>query len=57
MKNTCDMLSAKPSGPESVDASGTGKRYSQEELKGTVIVNGDIMEPVITVEYWESLKS
>jgi len=57
MKNTRDKPQAKRSAPESVDATGTDKRYPQDELEETVIVMGDIMEPVLPEEYWESLKS
>lgn len=57
MNNTRNELPGEPSDLESVDATGTGNRYSQDKLKGTVIVKVDIMEPVFPKEYWDSLKS
>ena len=36
-------------------ASRTHTEYPQLELKGTVIVAGDIVEPAVPVEHWESL--
>ena len=31
-------------------------RYPQDDLKGTVIVRGDLIEPVIPADAWEVLK-
>ncbi len=31
-------------------------QYPQSELKGTVIITGDVVEPVILEEHWKSLK-
>ena len=31
-------------------------RYPQEELEGTVVVVGDILEPAVPEEHWDSLK-
>ena len=36
-------------------ASRTQAEYPQLELKGTVIVAGDIVEPAVPAEHWESL--
>ena len=38
-----------------VPASRTHAEYPQLELKGTVIVTGDIVEPAVPEEHWESL--
>ena len=37
-------------------ATGVSKRYPQDEMEGTVIEEGDIMEPIFPEEYWDSLK-
>ena len=31
-------------------------RYPQEELEGTVVVTGDILEPAVPEGHWDSLK-
>jgi len=31
-------------------------RYPQEELFGTVVVHGDIMEPVLPAEDWDAVR-
>ncbi len=31
-------------------------QHPQTELKGTVVITGDIVEPVLPEEHWESLK-
>ena len=31
-------------------------RYPQTELEGTVIITGDVVEPVFPEEYWDRLK-
>lgn len=33
-----------------------GNRYPQSELEGTVIIDGDVVEPVFPEEHWDSLK-
>ena len=33
-----------------------GNLYPQSELEGTVIIAGDVMEPVFPEEQWDSLK-
>ena len=33
-----------------------GNRYPQTELEGTVVITGDVMEPVLPEEHWDSLK-
>lgn len=33
-----------------------GNRYPQNELEGTVIIDGDVVEPVFPEEQWDSLK-
>lgn len=35
---------------------GEENRYPQTELEGTVAILGDVMEPVIPEEHWDSLK-
>ena len=40
---------------ELVPASRTSAEYAQMDLKGTVVVLGDIVEPAVPEEYWESL--
>lgn len=35
---------------------GDGKRYPQTELQGTVVILGDVMEPIFPEENWDSLK-
>ena len=40
---------------ELLPASRSRAEYPQLELKGTVIVAGDIVEPTVPVEHWESL--
>ena len=40
---------------ELLPASRTHAEYPQLELKGTVIVAGDIVEPAVPEEHWESL--
>ena len=34
---------------------GDGERYPQTELEGTVVIVGDVVEPVLPEEHWESL--
>ena len=34
---------------------GDGEQYAQTELEGTVIIVGDVVEPVLPEENWESL--
>ena len=36
--------------------SSEGDRYPQSELDGTVIIDGDVVEPVFPEEQWDSLK-
>ena len=31
-------------------------QYPQTDLKGTVVITGDIVEPVLPEKHWESLK-
>lgn len=33
-----------------------GTCYPQAELEGTVVITGDVMEPVFPEEHWDSLK-
>ena len=33
-----------------------GSRYPQTELEGTVVITGDVVEPVFPEEHWDSLK-
>lgn len=33
-----------------------GNRYPQSELEGTVLIDGDVVEPVFPEEQWDSLK-
>lgn len=33
-----------------------GERYPQAELEGTVVIVGDVLEPVFPEEHWNSLK-
>ena len=33
-----------------------GNRYPQTELEGTVVITGDVVEPVFPGEHWDSLK-
>lgn len=33
-----------------------GTRYPQTELEGTVVITGDVMEPVFTEGHWNDLK-
>ena len=40
---------------ELVPASRSHAKHAQMELKGTVIVAGDIVEPVVPEEHWDSL--
>lgn len=40
---------------ELVPASWTSAEYAQTELRDTVVVLGDIVEPAVPEEYWESL--
>ena len=40
---------------ELVPASRTQAQYAQQELKGTVVVTGNIVDPVVPEEHWESL--
>ena len=40
---------------ELLPASRSHAEYPQSELKGTVIETGDIVEPVVPEEHWESL--
>lgn len=40
---------------ELLPASRTHAEYAQFELKGTVIVAGDIVEPAVPEQQWESL--
>ncbi len=40
---------------ELLPVSRTHAEYPQLELKGTVIVVGDIVEPAVLEEHWESL--
>ena len=35
---------------------GGGNRYPQAELEGTVVITGDVVEPVSPEEHWDSLK-
>ena len=35
---------------------GDGNGFPQKELKGTVVIVGDVMEPVLPKESWDSLK-
>ena len=35
---------------------GDGNRFPQKELKGTVVIVGDVMNPVLPEENWDSLK-
>lgn len=35
---------------------GEGTRHPQTELEGTVVITGDVMEPVFLEEHWDSLK-
>ncbi len=35
---------------------GDGNCYPQTELEGTVVITGDVMEPVFPEEHWDSLK-
>ena len=39
---------------ELLPASRSHAEYPQFELKGTVIETGDIVEPAVSEEYWES---
>ena len=41
---------------ELLPASRTRAEYPQSDLKGTVTVLGDIMEPVVPEEHWDSLR-
>ena len=41
---------------ELLPPTGDENRYPQAELEGTVIVLGDVMEPVFPEEHWDSLK-
>ena len=36
--------------------SSEGARYPQTELEGTVVLTGDVVEPVFPEEHWDSLK-
>ena len=33
-----------------------GKAYPQAELEGTVVIVGDVLEPVFPEEHWDSLE-
>lgn len=41
-------------GPSPV--TGDGDRFPQEELEGTVVIVGNVMDPVLPEENWDSLK-
>ena len=43
---------AEPSTVVDADA----QRYPQKELKGTVVIAGDVVDPVLPKENWDSLK-
>ena len=40
---------------ELLPASRTQAQYAQQELKGTVVVTGNIIAPAVPEEHWESL--
>ncbi len=37
-------------------ATAEGEGYPQDDLKGTVVIFGDVLEPVFPEEHWDILK-